>query len=523
MGKLKLNLIVFIVAAAALNTWQMVLPNFHYDNSFSVAAAKNVADGHGYTIRQVLPDDVSKVIYDPLNKWPPGYSWMLVSVMAIGKTDVITAMYIVNGIVVLFFLAGIYLLLSALKFNAPAINGFILFAGFFPYAFLGTWFSDLAAVSFLTLAIGLILQANNTGKHLYVKAIAAAVLCSYCVFLKYLYLPVAILPLIVWGWYSLKNKNRKQFQAALDASAIVMAAAAALLAYQSLHSGQPVYVNPTGKGFFPGHLLHVGPLIPASLIDQEFLLVQMDGLPFFTYTTAKQALVILNYFMLAGLIYWMYKWWKQTSSKGLYAYIVLVVTAAIAVLLIFLSLTFGPYLSEFQPFWTYVEELRYYAIVIVFLQIWLFWFFIVRKPVRPGIVYRALRVAVITTALVGSLHSAYYLIKQAVIKREIGTNKKNEQVSIAALNAVKELRKKYPGLVVCSNRHELANMVSLSGAPVMYDFNALNGPLKTSKPVVLVAILHNDFVYRYYPFFQRYDPVKVAEHYDFSFYLANIR
>ena len=108
MGKLKLNLIVFIVAAAALNTWQLVLPNFHFDNSFSLAAAKNVADGHGYTTRQVFPGDVSTVVYDPLNKWPPGYSWLLVGVMTVAHTSVITSAYIVNGIVVFFFLAGIY-------------------------------------------------------------------------------------------------------------------------------------------------------------------------------------------------------------------------------------------------------------------------------------------------------------------------------------------------------------------------------------------------------------------------------
>ena len=523
MGKLKLNLIVFIVAAAALNTWQLVLPNFHFDNSFSLAAAKNVADGHGYTTRQVFPGDVSTVVYDPLNKWPPGYSWLLVGVMTVAHTSVITSAYIVNGIVVFFFLAGIYLVLSALKFNTRQINGFILFAGFFPYAFLGTWFADLAAVSFFTLAIGLILQAHNTGRHLYLKAIAAALLCGYSIFLKYLYLPVAILPLIVWGWYSLKNKKRAQLRAALAGSVIVMMAAVALLAYQSLHSGQPVYVNQTGKGFFPEHLLHVGPLIPASLIDQEFLTVQMDNIPGLSYAASKQVLVVLNYIMLAGLVYWIYKWWKQARWHGLYAYIVLVVTAAIAALLMFLSVTFGPYLSEFNPFWTYVEELRYYAIVIVFLQIWLFWYFVVHKPLRAGIVYKALRVAVIMIVLTGSLHSAYYLVKQAIIKREAGTNKKNEQVSIAALAAVEELRKQYPDLIVCSNRQELANMVSLSGAPVLYDFNALNGPLKTRKPVVLVAILHNDFLYRFYPFLQRYEPVKLGEHYDFSFYLANIR
>lgn len=511
MGKPIVTLIVFIVAAAALNTWQLVLPNFHFDNSFSVAAAKNVAEGHGYTLKQVLPADVSQIIYDPLNKWPPGYSWLLVGLMKVTGAGVITALYIVNALMVLVFLAGLYCLLSALTFPARHINWFILFAGFFPYAFLGTWFADLAAVACFTLAIALILQAHNTGRHLYARAVAAALLCSYCIFLKYMYLPVAILPVIVWGWYALRNRKRVQVRAALAGAVIVMGAAVALLWYQSVHSGQPVYVNPTGKGFFPGHLLYVGPLVPASIIDQEFLSMQMDRLPFLSYTTAKTAVRIVNYFLLAALCWWII---RCRAVKSLYAYIALIVTLAIAVMLSFLSLTFAPYLTEFTPFWTYVEELRYYAIVIVFIQIWLY--FITRKP---GII----RFVVIAVALVGTLHSVYYLAKQAVIKREIGLNKKNEQVDIVALREVKQLRMQYPELVVCSNRVELANMMSLSGAPVMYDYDKLNGPLKASRPVMMVAILHNDFIDRFRPFLQTYQPVKVGEHYEFSFYLATIR
>ena len=92
-----------------------------------------------------------------------------------------------------------------------------------------------------------------------------------------------------------------------------------------------------------------------------------------------------------------------------------------------------------------------------------------------------------------------------------------------ALREVQRLKAQYPELVVCSNREELANMMSLSGVPVLYDFNALNGQLKASKPVMLLAILHHDFLNRFQPFLQTYQPAKVGEHYEFSFYLATIR
>ena len=82
------SVVAFIIAVIALNTWQLVLPNFHFDNSFGVAAARNVAEGHGYVTHQVTPADLSQVIYEPINKWPPGYSWLVAAIMPLVKNDV---------------------------------------------------------------------------------------------------------------------------------------------------------------------------------------------------------------------------------------------------------------------------------------------------------------------------------------------------------------------------------------------------------------------------------------------------
>jgi hypothetical protein len=528
---------VFILAVVMLNTWQLVLPNLHFDNSFSLAAAKNVTDGHGYTTRQVLPADLSTIIYEPINKWPPGYSWLLAAVMKISGTDAITAAYVVNAIAIVCLLAGIYLTLRALRFPAYAINCFILFAGFFPYPFLGAWFADLTAVGLFMLGIGLIMQANASDRHLLLKAVIAALLCGYSIFLKYLYLPVAILPLVVWGWYSLRIQRRARFNAALVGSAIVMTSAILLLLYQSRHSGQPVYVNQTGKGFFPQHIFEMGALIPASLLDQDFMTLQLARVLNIEYHTSVRVLQIANYILLTGLFFWVLKWWRKKWIGHLYGYIVLAVSIATTALLLFLSLVFAPYVTEFTPFWTYLEELRYYAIVVVFIQQGIFWYFLVHKQERKGTIFRTLRVVVILMVCVGILHGAYYLAKQAVVKQKVGANKYNEQVDIAALDAINKLREQYPDLVICSNNHELVNVASLSGVPVLYDYNVLNATgwtlypplsalkdpdLQAARPVILVAILRNDFIHRFQPFLEKYKPVKVDQHYNFSFYLASI-
>jgi hypothetical protein len=518
-------ILVFIIAAVALNTWQLILPQFHFDNSFGLGAAKNIVEGRGYATTQVFANDLGKVVYDPLGKWPPGYSWLLAGIMKLSGTDAITALYIVNGLAIVLFLAGVYIILLSLRFPPWARLLFMLYAGFFPYPFLGYWFADLVAVAFYTLATALVIHANTSGRQLLIKSLIAALLCSYCIFLKYLYLPIAILPLLVWAWFSLRRRKMLQFRAALTGSAIITTAAILLVMYQSNNTGQAVYINPTGRGFFPEHTLRMGPLVPASLADQEFLVNRASQLLHIRFSQARTLLAAINYVLLAMLVVMLVLWWKRSTIKkhSLYVYMVLALSIATGGMLLFLSLTFAPYQTEFVIFWTYVQELRYYGIVVLFIQQLLFWYFVLRGQMRRGIVQQFMRFAMIGVMLFGIVHGAYHLTKRAVVWQQVGLHKKNEQTVMSALEGIRKLQQQYPDLIICSNYQALGNIATLTGAPVLYDYEALNKPLNTSRPVMLVAILRDDYLHRFTPFIDKYKAVKVDHRYNFSFYLAAIR
>lgn len=517
------SIIVFITAAVALNLWQLVLPNFHFDNSFGLGAAKNIVDGNGYATTQVFADDLAAVVYDPLGKWPPGYSWLLAGLMKVSGADAITALYIVNGIALVVFLGAVYMMIAALRFAPWARLLFMLFAGFFPYPFLGYWFADLVAVSFYTLAAALVVNANATGRGLLPKALLAALLCSYCIFLKYLYLPIAILPLLVWGWFSLRYKLPDQFRAALAGSAIITLSAILLVLYQSNNTGQAVYINPTGRGFFPEHITKMGPLIPASLADQDFMVNRVSRLLHIRFSQGHRLMLVANYVLLAALMVLLIVWWKRAGGRHrLYTYLALVLSFATGGMLLFLSLTFAPYRSEFVTFWTYVQELRYYGIAVVFIQQLLFWYFVLRTQLHAGMLQRLMRFVMLGIMLFGIVHGAYHLTKLSVVRGQVGLNKKNEQTVMSALEGIKKLQRQYPGLVICSNYQALGNIGTLTGAPVLYDYEALNKPLAASRPVMLLAILRDDYLHRFQPFMERYKAVKVDHRYNFSFYLAAI-
>jgi len=510
------------LAIAGLALWQAVLPNFFFDNSFSIAAAKNVAEGNGFTTYEAMPNDISVTKYIAINKWPPGYSWLMAVVMKVANSDAVSAMYVVNVIAIIFFIGGISLILKAIRFPQWAINFFLLFAGFFPYPFLEGWFSDLTAVSFFTMGIGLVMHAHTTGKNLVLYAALAGVLCGFCIFLKYLYLPVAILPLVVWAWYSLRTGKRKQFSAALGGAVIVSFLAIMLLLFQTSRSGQAVYLNSNGRGFFPEHVKEIGPLIPASLVDDHFLSVQVGALTGWGYNFIKLVLRIINYPLMALLLFWVYRWVRNKNNRKLYTLIVLIVSTTTSGMLLVMSLTQEAYRAEFTPFWTFVEELRYYGIMLLFIQQWVFWYFLVHKQEAMSWWRRVLQMMVVLMIFVNIAHGAYYLVKQGIIKKQIGINKPNEQVDLSALHIVEKLKKQYPTLMICSNNHELVNIASLSGVPVLQDFELLKKPLLTTKPVIFVAIIQDKFLNRFQFFMDQYKPVKVDHSYGFSFYLATI-
>ena len=50
LSKRGTGILFTLIAVLAINSWQQLLRNFDNDNAFSLAAAKNISEGHGYTI-----------------------------------------------------------------------------------------------------------------------------------------------------------------------------------------------------------------------------------------------------------------------------------------------------------------------------------------------------------------------------------------------------------------------------------------------------------------------------------------
>jgi hypothetical protein len=502
--------LVLLTAVISINTWQLVLPNIGSDDSYSIAAAKNLDDGHGYTIATVSEHDLSLTYYDPLNKWPPGYSVLLVLIKRLTKTDWITACYILNAIGATLLILALRKIFVLLQIPGRITNIYLLFTGFFHHSFLSIWFSDLLAMTCFMWAIALLLQMTIKNKNLILCSSAAGLLLGFCAWLKYLYLPISLVPFIFFLYYSWKKSQVRLTRPLLVGIIIVLISAVVELWFQHYHTGTFFYLNPTKEGFFPRNLLHPGAVIPGSLFDLEFCTVQLSVMLHIPYPNFFFIWKCLNVILTAGLLVLICRFYRNNGFRidqpmHIYMNLGMAISVSIYAFLYFLSLTQGPYSSHSTPFWTYIEEIRYYGVVSVFIQQGLFFLILYQRDLS-GVFkkYFILSVTAIITLVI--FHGFYYLPKEALIKKEFGKNRKTEQFDFIVLKTASDLLKDGNKLVVCTNVVQEANIASLSGASGLYNIKIINGELHTTKPITLLIILNKSVLPEFNRFFLRYKP-----------------
>ncbi len=502
--------LVLIIAIISINTWQLVLQNLGYDNSFSIAAAKNLSNGHGYGLTSVSEQDLSVTYYDPLNKWPPGYSLLLALIKRLTNTDWFTSCYILNAIGATLLILALRKIFLLLQIPGRITNIYLLFAGFFPYAFLSNAFSDLIAVSCFMWAIVLLFHMTIKKEYLIAGSTGAGLLLGFCAWLKYLYLPICPIPFFFLLFYAWKTSDIKLFKAIIAGIIVVISSAAFILWFQHYHTGTAFYINPSREGFFPKNLLHPGAVIPGSLIDLDFYNMQLSEIFHIPYSKMSFIWRCINAILTAGLLFLIYCFYKGNGFRleqplQIFMTLGLAVSISICALLCYLSITQGPYSNASTPFWTYIEEIRYYGVVSIFIQQGVLFLILY----QGNLLGRFKRYFILIMTLIVAtviLHGFYFLPKQALIKKEFGKNRKTEQLDFIALKTANDLLKDGNNLVICSNSTEVANIASLSGAPVLYDLKNLNGELRTSKAVTLLVILNKATLPELRYFFIRYKP-----------------
>jgi hypothetical protein len=489
-----------LIAILAINCWQQVLPNFDYDCSFSVAAARNLSEGHGYSIQMASTKDYSKSYYDPLNKWPPGYSLLLILMKSITGTDWIHAIYILNGIALSALVLVYRKILFQLEFPVWIIHIAIFCFGFVPHAFTTYGYTDFMALLFYLCAISLLTSYVRSERPSAYLVLLAALCLAFTIYLKYLYIGLAFIPLAVLGYIGFLER-RKEFKiTAVLGLVVVFILSFVLFTYQYIHSGQAAYIKPTTTGFFPEQLIYLASVVPSSLINIHFYSVQIGKFAGLSYQHAKIIWSVINLFCLIwlGYISWIIFKKKPIQNKNWLSYYALVVICTAVVLFIilgFLSVRINKYYPDGFNFSVYVMELRYFAAISFFIQQFVIYIYLFPRRFFNPTGARLFRVIILLILAGEVAHGSYFLTKE-IYRRHFGNSRIGDQAVFKALELTARELSKGRKVVVFSETVEIPNSCSLIHSSASFSLPEFNNMIPSSETISLLTVCRPQDLFR---------------------------
>jgi hypothetical protein len=527
LSRRSIGFLFTLLSVLAMNCWQQILPNFDYDNSYVIVAAKNISAGHGYTLKTASAEDLSKSRYEPLNKYPPGYSLFLVFIHSLLRTDWVHAVYFLNAAGLTAMVLLFRKLLFQLEYPAWIVNVAVLFFGFFKQPFHEDWNSDIFAVLFFILGLVILIDLVKTGNRITGKMVLASVSLGLTAYMKYLYIPLAFVPVISLFFYGYLGKEKDFQLAAIKGMILITGMICLLFLFQYLNSGTGFYINPSKTGFFPEQLISIAPIVPASFIDIHFISTQVYIHSNLSYKTLMKFWSVINIFLLIWLVIVCIRLYRDKifscrDFRKFYAMQVFLFSVVLFSYLLLLTITKSKHYGSIYMEWVYAQELRYYAIFSIFLVQFSILLFL-----NPGIILNKtsvliFRLIMITIFIEEVGHGAYYCVKQMVINKSYGIHLPSDQRSFFSLELTNRELAKNKNLVFCSNLHVLANMSSLENISAFYDPEKLNHQIKTSVPLTLIIALSTKAPAHYAPILSNPDLTPDFILKDVSFYILHL-
>lgn len=517
-----------VIVLAAIGGRSLQLMFFSYlggDRSHQALATQNFAYGKGISIAHVLPGNLSEIIYEPLIKWPPGYSFLLSPFYKLFNHN-----YIIAGLVLDVIFAAILILttraiLKILGTQIYIVNLFTIMTGFVIYSFYKQPYADAIAITlFITALLFTLRLLRNTTRWIW-NSLLISFSLIFCAFAKYLYIPVVfVIPAFLFT-KALLDKERQLKKSSLYIFSLVTVAIAALLLYQKSVSGQAAYITEPTRGFYPENLLHSFPYLPASFINPETIGL-LSRQPYQQGSLLNNLLQLIH---LAGfvillvycLLYFFKNGVRKLSLVNSFYYISFLAVFAVMAVLSLLSLRVAKELD----IWTYVQEARYYGLAVVLLQLCIFLYFNNNRHnlKRTGKLVLGL---IFLLMLPDMARGILFSTKRAIrFNREEYTWQIEYKIQQEAEKVIQAQKKKHnvSAVVLAGSSDYMNNRVALnSHLPMMYKTQLINTPaaFNTRQPVLLFVLLRADELVNFQPFLS--NPNKEVAGYINGFYFYTI-
>jgi hypothetical protein len=525
------GLVVLFLAMAGRVLQVLFFFNIRSDRSFQLLATDSFLEGHGISTAQVLATDLSTTLYEPLIKWPPGYSLLVAPFYWLWGRDYLAAALTLDIISALAFVLLCRSIARRLHLPPYLVNGLTLTAGLFIYAFYFISSSDAIGITLFLAGLYpalILLQRGERGLR-YGAWIGAALLA--CGLFKYVFLPaVFVIPLflMVKGFLDKQAALRRGGFVSL---AVLTVGLGVLFLYQSAVSTNAEYISDAKAGFYPENVLAAYPFLPASFIKPDTV-AKLTGLggqgEAFVIRLFQGVHLLLLFVVVVVIIRMMYRQGRKklAVTEGFF-YFCFFTSLAVVGLLALLSLRYKK--AEELPgfWWTYIQEPRYYGLPNVLLHLAVFALYQYGKGKRSGTLrYTAgvLLLVLFVEVCRGGLFVGSRVWNLG--KEEYSWQYENRFQKYAA--GVMAKAQKEHGVersVVTSPSYYYANRVALyAHVPTLQHTDAINegSSLATQEPVLLLVLLHQNDSSRFGAFLSQYGrrPAGIFE--DYSFYTVYV-
>lgn len=530
LSRKEITALVFCIALAAKLIVQFNYFTVDGDKSSQLLAAKNLANGHGITIRVAADTNLNTSTWQPLKGWPPGYSISVAPLILLFDGDYKTAALLFDTLTVLFFLGILLLLGKQTGLQTWLQNLFLLFAGFFFYPFGPSTSTDMVSLSCLLAAFYCLLNLMQTGSGIKRHLVFSVFFLFLSGFYRYQYIPVAAaIPflLIIAG---MLNKKKEWIRAGFKIQIPLFVLLACLFFFQQKYTGSGTYVNSLQTGFYYSNLQRLYPFVPASFADIETGLGVMSRFTGTDYYKNGALLINIGYIIFFGLfiytIHWLWKRRNQLNQPAtLFVYLGTGIGLAVILLLYYLSIRNSALISRFFLPWTYLQEFRYFLFPVILIQLAVFRFLFAR--------YNSLKkfwkIVAMICLLLSLLQTGHKIYTTGKILSQSGAfippSEIYRQEVQAFIDFFRQQEKAYPDyeLLVASPDNNFGNYAGLENISAYYISHTLSVPLRfhSATPVKILLVMTREMAEYYAPLlgFEASTPIHTIRNQ--YFYLLN--
>lgn len=475
--------------------------NVGTDKAALLISTKNFLAGHGISIGRTFITDLADKTYMAYTGWPPGYTLLLSPFLSLFPDNFMLAAYCVDILAAIIFFVFLQKILRQLGFSPWLSALFLLFQGVFVNDYIvSSHPTDFLAMAFVVAGWYycnlLFLKERKWVNHL-----LCILFFGFAALIRYQYMPVCVIGLL-WAFYSGWVQQIKELKwSAVSISIGLIAITAITLLYQKHVSGDFLYQLPgVVPGWYPENITRTSPFALNSLIEINFWGVQLSTRTGTDYSWWINVFKTITAILVCFFAYTGWKWFRkkhQTSFSTVDAAWIngILLSSGLVLILVWLSVTHRP---QTGTNWTFVMDGRYFAFVILFIQMFLWQKFFTNK--KSKIVRSIITPFLFILYLFIGLHDTYILAKkttQPVLPFDQILPAQPEMKIM--LDFITEQRIKNPGRIICISGvdDQFGYFADWYGVNALFSSPVnLNMPHYASRPgILLVVFQKNRFAY----------------------------